>query len=297
MEYIELIKNKVVPSVLTYHSTFGQLIYRILYKKGSIDKAYLLLFAIPPFSIIPIIAIWLDLINDGDMNNPIDVNIILGMILLIFYPLIIYKLSTLILKDSFNDYHFMISIIVQLIIIRILFLIYKKRFNNICVSSDTDNRSNSSSTQNKSNHFKMLLLHVILIAPVVLILARLVISLSKTYFDSIDVDVNDIFDLSLFNNFFGDSIDNIDLIKLYTLISLLLVIFYVVLNMIYNNKRIISLVCNFENAVTANKEYDIKYKQLFIFGIILNIITFIIIRPNIISNDPSYDYNIKINRD
>ena len=121
MEYIELIKNKVIPSILTYRGTLGQLIYRILYKKGSIDKAYLLLFAIPPFSIIPIIAIWLDLINEGDANNPIDVNIMIGMILLILYPLIIYKLSTLILKDSFNDYNFIISIVVQLIIIRIIF--------------------------------------------------------------------------------------------------------------------------------------------------------------------------------
>jgi len=290
MEYIELINNKVVPSILTYHGTIGQLIYRILYKKGSIDKAYLLLFAIPPFSIIPIIAIWLDLISDGDMNNPIDINIIIGMLLLICYPLIIYKLSTLILKDSFNDYHFMISIIVQLIIIRIIFLVYNKRFNNICVSSDTDNRSNS-------KHFRMLLLHAILITPIILIFARLLISLSKTYFDSIDVDINELFDLSFFNNIFGDSIDNIDLIKLYTLVSILLGIFYVVLNMIYNNKKLISLVCNFENAIIANKEYDNKYKQLFIFGIILNIIAFIIVRPNIISNDPSYDYNIKINRD
>ena len=289
MEYIELIKNKVIPSILTYRGTLGQLIYRILYKKGSIDKAYLLLFAIPPFSIIPIIAIWLDLINEGDANNPIDVNIMIGMILLILYPLIIYKLSTLILKDSFNDYNFIISIVVQLIIIRIIFLIYKKRFMNTCTNSNQD--------KDNSKHYKMLLLHAILITPIVLIFARLVISLSKIYFNSIDVDINNLFDLSFFSNFFGDNIDNIDLIKLYTLLSIFLGIFYVVLNMIYNNKKLISLVCNFENAIIVNKKYDNNYKQLFIVGIILNIITFIIIRPIVISNNPVYDYNIKIYQD
>ena len=61
----------------------GQLIARIEYFKGSLDKSWLLinpLFIFPPFSLIPLILMKFDKIADGQGEKPYDIYIILSKI-------------------------------------------------------------------------------------------------------------------------------------------------------------------------------------------------------------------------
>ena len=77
--------NKIISALLTLTGLPGQILARLLYNKGSIDKAYLLLLAKPPYSIIPSICMYLGLISDGE--NPIDKTSIIGTILLLILPI------------------------------------------------------------------------------------------------------------------------------------------------------------------------------------------------------------------
>ena len=92
MSFIQKNINKIIQTALTFIGTPGQIAARAVYKKGSLDKPYLLVFAIPPFSIIPSIAMWMGWIADGDVDKPFDTISLIAVGILFFVPLILFRL-------------------------------------------------------------------------------------------------------------------------------------------------------------------------------------------------------------
>jgi len=72
----------------------GQLYARINYLKGSIDKSWTLfpLFMVPPFSLIPLIMMKMNIIKKGEGGNPFDYLIVLPIIFKLFGDIILKSL-------------------------------------------------------------------------------------------------------------------------------------------------------------------------------------------------------------
>tara|TARA_Y100000389_G_scaffold137568_2_gene135156 strand:- start:2525 stop:3202 length:678 start_codon:yes stop_codon:yes gene_type:complete len=64
--------NTTVAGILTLFGVCCQLIARIFYLNGSLDHAWTLLMALPPFSLVPSIMIWVGAIEPGKGGSPID---------------------------------------------------------------------------------------------------------------------------------------------------------------------------------------------------------------------------------
>lgn len=77
---------------------FGQLIARIMYLNGSLDKSWLLFFAIPPLTIIPALMMMFGLIKKGKGGKPYDFYIL--------FPIVVTILSDIFLKKYIIPYKY-----------------------------------------------------------------------------------------------------------------------------------------------------------------------------------------------
>ena len=87
----------------------GQLLVRIFYLKGSLDKLWLMfpILLMPPFSFIPLILIKLGFVQDGKGSDPIDKIMILPLIA---------RIITLIVLNKLNMYSSGMFILINLLI-------------------------------------------------------------------------------------------------------------------------------------------------------------------------------------
>jgi hypothetical protein len=87
----------------------GQLLVRIFYLKGSLDKLWLMfpILLMPPFSFIPLILIKLGFVQDGKGSDPIDKIMILPLIA---------RIITLIVLNKLNMYSSGLFILINLLI-------------------------------------------------------------------------------------------------------------------------------------------------------------------------------------
>lgn len=202
--------DKLIASILTFVGLPGQIIARIIYKYGSLDKAYLFLFAYPPFSIIPALAMWFNFINDAEIKDkPFDINLLIGMLLIIIIPFILYLRV---------ENKLLINILVQIGFIGIIQYIYDNKFNRICT--------------NKENIIDVSFSHAILLAPLSLLFARIIMIILTL--------LNNKFNIS--NNLFDNN--KIDFFTLYLFTSLSLAIMYTLINMLYSTNKKANQICN-----------------------------------------------------
>lgn len=240
--------DKIIASILTFIGLPGQLLARAIYKNGSLNKPYLLLFAVPPFSIIPSIAVYFNFIKDAEIKDkPFDLYLLLGMILIIIIPFII---------NLIVDNKLLVNILVQISIVGIIQYIYNQKFDRIC---SKDNKIINSSMN-----------HALLIAPISLLLARIIIIIINYICNKYNISLLDSINLDIFKRFLinNNNININDLFGLYLLTSLSFGIIYILLNMIYSS--------NFTNKIACDK--DIKLINI-IFLILINICISYVIKP------------------
>lgn len=243
--------DKIIASLLTFIGLPGQILARIIYKHGSTDKLFLLLFASPPFSIIPSIAMWFGFIKDAKVKDkPFNLSLIVGMILMIIIPLILHK---------FIDNKLLLNTLIQVSIIGIIHYIYSSKFNRIC------------SNKRKSN---TAFAHALLLAPLSLLLGRILFLLLNSTIEKLQTQSKNIFDLQIFNNFIPKDYIDYNVVKLYIYISFSLCILYMLLNMFYST--------NINNNIACN--YKIKITHIVIL-IIINMLSAYIIKQNLLTTN------------
>jgi hypothetical protein len=115
--------EKLIAIILTIIMPFfGQIIARIMWLDGSLDKPWLLFFGIPPLTLFPAFMMMFGLVNKGKGGKPWDAYIIL--------PIIVNIASTFILPKFFDKTK---EIIVRYILMAISFIIiYWLRSSKIC---------------------------------------------------------------------------------------------------------------------------------------------------------------------
>ena len=243
--------DKIISALLTLGGLPGQIIARIFYKKGSIDKPYLFLFFMPPFSIVPSIFMLLDKIKDGENGNPYDYFSTILISIFIFFIFIILIIKNIIIKYKDIDLKFIFKIFNHLLFILLIFIIFNKKFNKLC---------------KKSIKIKLLRFTLITIF-ISLILGKLILFyIEYKYFRKLNSLTK-----KLSNNkfkFFDVNIiiKDIKYLLTYVMISIIFIIIYVLHNM-YNSKNInLNKTCN-----------RLMNKKLTILAIIFNIIAPIII--------------------
>lgn len=240
--------DKIIATLLTFIGLPGQILARAVYKNGSLNKSFLLLFALPPFSIIPAIAMWFGYIKDAHIKDkPFDLYLLIGMFLITLIPFMLH------LKI---DNKILVNILVQIALIGIIHYVYNEKFNRVC--STKYRRIDASIT------------HALILAPVSLLLARLIMIFLNNILNKYNIDVKKTFDLNKYisNNY----TDKNDLIGLYFFVSISLAIVYILLNMFYSSEKKNNLACN-------NK---IKIHHLVIL-IIINILVSFIIKPKLLN--------------
>ena len=237
--------NKLIASILTFIGLPGQLIARALFKHGSLNKPYLLLFAIPPFSIIPTLAIWFDYIEDAEIKEkPFDMNLLIGMILIYIIPLVVYK--------KFEDQNkLVISIVIQIASIGIIHYIYNQKFNTLCGDDINDKY-----IINKS------FTHALLVAPLSMLLSKLLLIIISKISDKYNLAEKKLFNLEGVN-------------KLYLITSFSLGILYIFINMLYSSKKSVNKLCNYNPDSNSNSKIKLIHILLLL---IINIILPIIIK-------------------
>ena len=132
-KFTEHFKNndKYIASFLTLLGIPGDLLARAIYKKGSIDKPYLFLFGIPPFSIIPTIFMFSNNINEGENEKPIDKIAIIGSVLLFGIPLLLLFIKNKIQNKYINDT--VIKLLISIVSFLIIFVIYKIKYKYLSI--------------------------------------------------------------------------------------------------------------------------------------------------------------------
>ena len=116
-------KNKMIAVILTIiFPFFGQLIGRIIYLNGSLDKPWLFLFSIPPLSLLPAIMMMFGLIKKGKGGKPYDNYI--------FLPIIVTVLCDIFLKQYFLPYK--IPFIKLFLLITSVYMVYWFKSRKIC---------------------------------------------------------------------------------------------------------------------------------------------------------------------
>jgi hypothetical protein len=116
-------KEKMIAILLTIlFPFFGQLIARIIYLNGSLDKVWLFFFSIPPLSIIPALMMMFGLIKKGKGGKPYDNYI--------FIPIIVTVICDFFLKNYFLPYK--IPFIKLFLLIISVFMIYWFKSKKIC---------------------------------------------------------------------------------------------------------------------------------------------------------------------
>jgi hypothetical protein len=269
MSYFLKNKDKLIASGLTFAGTPGQIAARAIYKKGSLDKPYLLLFGLPPFSIVPSIAMWLGWISDGEIDKPYDGLSFIAIGILFLIPLILFRVlnNSNLLYSPTKNY---IGPLIQLAIIGIIYFVYSQRFTKLCpmVKSNKTTPNTTTSGSGASSA----LIHAILIAPLSLLFARLLIALVKYFIESYYMEsFYDVFNLSIFKGLLDNdsNVDNGDMICLYLSNAVSFFLIYVLLNMYSSTKQNMSKLCT--NQLNM---------QTIIIGIILNIFIPMLIKPS-----------------
>jgi hypothetical protein len=116
-------KEKIFAVILTIiFPFFGQLIARIIYLNGSLDKPYLFFFGIPPLTLIPALMMMFGLINKGKGGKPYDSYILL--------PIIVAIVSDIFLKQYFLPYK--VPFVKLVLIFITVFGIYWIKSKKIC---------------------------------------------------------------------------------------------------------------------------------------------------------------------
>jgi len=119
-------KEKLISIILTIvFPFFGQLVARIMFLNGSLDKPWLFFFAIPPLTIIPALLMMFGLIKKGKGGKPYDTYILL--------PIIVDIVSDFFLKKFFLPYK--IPFIKLFIIFLTMFVVYWFKSKKICKNS------------------------------------------------------------------------------------------------------------------------------------------------------------------
>jgi hypothetical protein len=266
MTFLSKNKNNIISSLLTLSGLPGQIIARAIYKNGSMDKPYLLLFAKFPWSVVPSGAMWSNYITDGEIGKPYDINIVIAIILMFLLPLIIYKFlnSENMLHSQHKNF---IGPIIQLVFIGIIYYIYNKKFQNVCP------KLKKSPSNIKSDYRYSAFTHALLLAPLALICGKILLSFIKHFIESNDLSSFNIVDINIFSSLLDNSsnVDNNDIIFLYMSTAVSFGIIYVLLNMIYSTKKTQEIGCN--RKISRN---------IIIIGIILNIFIPMFIKPNLL---------------
>jgi hypothetical protein len=104
---------------------FGQMFARISYLNGSLDKPWLLLFGIPPLTLLPAFFMMFDLIKKGKGGKPWDKYI--------FIPIIVNIISTFVI-DKYYANNMQGQIIKYIILLLSFVFIYWLRSKKICKS-------------------------------------------------------------------------------------------------------------------------------------------------------------------
>jgi hypothetical protein len=116
-------KEKMIAIILTIiFPFFGQLVGRIIYLNGSLDKPWLFFFSIPPLSIIPALMMMFGVIKKGKGGKPYDNYI--------FIPIIVTVICDFFLKKYFLPYK--IPFIKLFLLITSVFMIYWFKSKKIC---------------------------------------------------------------------------------------------------------------------------------------------------------------------
>jgi len=119
-------KEKLIAIILTIiFPFFGQLVARIIYLNGSLDKPWLFFFSIPPLSIIPALLMMFGLIKKGKGGKPYDSYILI--------PIIVGVVSDVFLKKFFLPYK--VPFIKLVLIFTTMFIIYWIKSRKICTST------------------------------------------------------------------------------------------------------------------------------------------------------------------
>ncbi len=119
-------KEKLMAVILTIvFPFFGQLIGRIMYLNGSLDKPWLFFFAIPPLTIIPALLMMFGLIKKGKGGKPYDQYILL--------PIIVAIVSDIFLKQYFLPYK--VPFVKLILIFITVYAIYWFKSKKICKNS------------------------------------------------------------------------------------------------------------------------------------------------------------------
>lgn len=118
-------KEKMIAIILTIiFPFFGQLVARIMYLNGSLDKPWLFFFTIPPLSIIPAIMMMFGLIKKGKGGKPYDSYILL--------PIIVGFFSDIFLKKYFLPYK--VPFVKLFLIFITMYAVYWFKSRKICNS-------------------------------------------------------------------------------------------------------------------------------------------------------------------
>lgn len=108
---------------------FGQFFARIFWLDGSLDKSWLLLFGIPPLTLLPAGMMMFGLVKKGKGGKPWD-NYIFG-------PIIINIIASLLLPNIFSIYT---AVILKYVLVSIsFFLIYWNKSKKICKDKSANN--------------------------------------------------------------------------------------------------------------------------------------------------------------
>jgi hypothetical protein len=119
-------RQKLIAIILTIvFPFFGQLVARIIYLNGSLDKPWLFFFSIPPLSLIPALLIMFGMIKKGKGGKPYDSYILL--------PIIVAISSDIFLKKYFLPYK--VPFVKLLLIFITVFIIYWFKSRKICKNS------------------------------------------------------------------------------------------------------------------------------------------------------------------
>jgi len=104
----------------------GQIITRISYLDGSLDKPWLLLpiFWFPPLSFIPGVLIWLNKVEKGKTGSPFEYSMLFAIISAILLPILLNKFE---IFDGYKG-----KILKNIIMYMTVYLSLYYRENNIC---------------------------------------------------------------------------------------------------------------------------------------------------------------------
>jgi hypothetical protein len=88
-----MISPTTISALLTlFLGTIGQLIARIFYLNGSLDKIWLMLFALPPFSIVPAVYLFMNWVDNGTGGSVFNIfSLLIPVISVVLNSVLVYS--------------------------------------------------------------------------------------------------------------------------------------------------------------------------------------------------------------